>query len=136
MPISKKYTDFADKISVQVLPYLEWYDRPILFPLITDRGRELCILVDDTDPYGDRDYGDDIFVSIPISDEDFKEVLEGRTDLRNAFKDVENPRAFVWAGHGVNAIRYQDFGGPLPEKYLCEEGAYVDHEHAKSEYKL
>lgn len=134
MGISRKIEDFKGRTKVITQHYLEWYDAPILFPLKTDRGQELCIVVDDTEPMEGKDYGQSIFASVLISEEDLKEVVEGRTDLRSAFEAVENPRVFIWQTDG--SISFQDLDEPLPEKYLSEKGAYLIQQTSEEKVDL
>jgi hypothetical protein len=127
MNISTKSEDFKTRIDVAVQPHLYWYDRPILFPMKTDRGLELCILVDETEPENGKDYGNDIFASVVVSEDELQDVIHSRTDLRSAFEGVQKPRLFVWVGHGEGAVFVQELSEPLPEKYLSEEDAYLDY---------
>ncbi|MBO9428765.1 hypothetical protein [Sulfitobacter sp. R18_1] len=133
MTFSKKPSDFKSHTQVEVQEDLYWYDRPILFPMISDRGQELCILIADAEPVENRDIGDDIFASVLISEEDLKKFMDSKIDLRSAFEgEDKKPRVFMWQGDPETSIGYQDLNGPLPDKYLSDEGVYLDLEVTKA----
>lgn len=129
MTFSKKPKDFTEETAVKEQDHLYWYDRPILFPMVTDRGQELCMLIEEIESETNGKIEEDIYVSVLISEDELQNVIGSHTDLRTAFKgEDKKPRMFIWNRDRKDTVRFQELEGSLPETYLPREGAYLDIE--------
>lgn len=111
---------------LEIIEVYDFYDKPVLFSCKNKSGLIfIAIYVDDSDVA-------EIWLYASISSSRFKNVVQGRVELRNIFIDTED--AFVYQveipyEEGINIIVKSVACNKIPDEYLPELGQVIQSEN-------